>query len=302
MLREIYVDSRRRETGTYGNSYVLHIQTPLKNVSRVELVAATIPNTMYNITGRSNIFTVRSSICSLESGFYSSSSLVTAINTSTGGEPRCVFLSNEGKFMFFSNISSFNLNVNATDFSVITGFPLGITSSQIASPATGVYSPLYTGVNFIKSESVANFKTTGEYVYLDIEELRRPFAVDATTNVYKSQSSTIFAVIPLDVSSGFIKTFKEHTDYKILVDYPKPIDSIDRLTVNWRDYNGELIQFNGVDENSIILRFFEKEHISSLIEYTTTKPFSQSQIHPDKKTVFVILVVSLVIILFIKIR
>jgi hypothetical protein len=283
-----------------GNSYVLYIQTPLKNVSKVELVAATIPNTVYNITGGSNLFTVGSSNCSLAGGFYSSSSLVTAVNVSTGGEPRCVFLSNEGKFMFYSNVTSFNLVVNSQDFSLITGFSLGATASQVASPATGVYSPVYQGVNFVKSTSVANFKTCGEYIYLDIDELRRPFQIDAVSNVYKSQSSTIFAVIPLDVSSGCIKTFKEHTDYKISVEYPKPIDSIDRLTVNWRDYSGNIIQFNGVDENSLILRFFE-EAPSSMVEYV---PPTIPQFHtaPDKKTVFVMLIVSLVFILFIKFR
>ena len=291
MTREIYVDSRRRVTGEYGNSYVLHIQTPLKNVSRVELVAATIPNTMYNITNGSNIFNT----CSISSGFYSVSSLISSVNDSFGiNDTRLTFLSNEGKFMFYSNVA-FSITVNSTDFSRITGF--NSTTSQVAPSSLGL---TYNGKYIIKSQSVANLKPSGEYVYLDIEELRRPFAIDAVTNVYNSQSSTIFAVVPLDVSSGCLKTFKEHTDYKISVEYPKPIDSIDRLTVNWRDYSGELINFNGVEDNSLILRFYEDE--IKIQEEKETSSSSLQLSKPDKKTVFVLLIISLVFILFIKLR
>jgi hypothetical protein len=268
----------------------------------VDLVAATVPNTMYNITNGMNVFeTSLGSNVSISNGFYSVSSLMTAVNNSTGGLPKLTFLAEEGKFMFYSNVSSFSLNVYSSEFSFVTGLVSG--SSMIASSSTGIYSPTYTGTNFIKASSVANFKACGEYIYLDIDELRRPFAIDAVTNVYNSQSLTIFAVLPLDVSSGCIKTFKEQTDYKISVEYPKFIDQIDRLTVNWRDYNGNLINFNGVDENSFILRFYEtppppppeEESISQ-----SQKEFEIFKKKPDKKTVFFLLVISLVFILFIK--
>jgi hypothetical protein len=299
-IREIYVDSRRRNTGEHGNSYVLHIQTPLKNISRVELVAATVPNTVYNITNGSNVFTVSAggSDCSIQNGFYSVSSLVNSVNDmSTLGNTRLTFLSNEGKFMFYSNVA-FDITVNSLEFSRITG--ITSTSSQIAPISLGL---TYTGKYVIKSPSVANLKASGEYVYLDIEELRRPFAIDAVTNVYNSQSSTIFAVIPLDVSSGCLKTFKEQSDYKISVEYPKPLDSIDRLTLHWRNYDGSLINFNGVEDNSLILRFYE-EIIQQLPSIDDKKSSNAEFIYskPDKKMVFILLIISLVFILFIKRR
>lgn len=291
MPREIYVDSRRREQGMYGNSYVLHIQSPLKNVSRVELVSATIPNTVYNITNGSNVFDA----CEISNGFYSVSSLVSSVNDSSGiGQTRLTFLPNEGKFMFYSNVA-FSITTVSSEFTRITGIKSS-SSSQLAPNSLGL---TYSGKYVIKSPSVANLKTPGEYVYLDIEELRRPFAIDATTNVYKSQNSTIFAVIPLDVSSGCLKTFKEQTDYKISIEYPKPIDSIDRLTINWRDYGGNLINFNGAEDNSCILRFYE-EHLQPQQTLPEETPFPIEK--PDKKTVFVLLIVSLVFILFIKLR
>lgn len=300
MTREIYVDSRRRSSeDVSGNSYTLYIQTPLKNVSRVELVAATIPNTVYNITNGSNLFSISSSACSIAPGFYSVSSLASSVNeVITGTGTQITFLSSEGKFMLYSNVS-FNVTVNSSEFTRITG--ITSASSQIGSSSNNIFSPTFTGKYIVKSPSVANLKSVGEYVYLDIEELRRPFAIDAVTNVYNSQSSTIFAVIPLDVSSGCLKTFKEHTDYKISIEYPKPIDSIDRLTIHWRDYNGNIVNFNGAEDNSLILRFFEEE-ISHHLESDVTPVTTVFTKKPDKKTVFVLLVISLVFILLIKRR
>jgi hypothetical protein len=62
-------------------------------------------------------------------------------------------------------------------------------------------------------------------------------------------------MIPMDVSSGFIKRFKKSTDYDLSIRYPYPIQKLDRLTVNWIDRNGNLVNFNGADANSFILRF-----------------------------------------------
>lgn len=295
MPREIYIDSRRRSE-PYGNSYTLFIQNPLKNVTKVELVSATIPNTIYNITNGKNLFSINQTTnCSIANGFYSSSSLVDAIKKSTTENVQFSFLCEEGKFIFYSP-DEFTLNVYSTEFSLITGIS-NSSVSNLATTSNGVYSSSYLGNQFIKSSTVANFKTYGEYIYLDIDELRRPHSIDAVNNVYNSQSSTIFAILPLDVSSGCIKTFKEHTDYKIEVEYPKPIDQIDRLTVRWLDYNGNVVNFNGVDENALILRFYE-EQIRQ--EVTKPEPIPLKLNHPDKKTVFVMLVFAIIFILFIK--
>lgn len=300
-MREIYVDSRRR-TEPYGNSYTLFIQTPLKNVHRAELVSATVPNTVYNITDGANIFGVDSTTnCSVANGFYSACSIVDSVNKSfSGSTVRLAFLAEEGKFIFVNDVP-FTLNVFSSEFSTLTGFSLNTELvSNVATSANGVYLSTYTGLSFVKSPSVANFKTCGEYIYLDIDELRRPHAIDAVTNVYNSQSSTIFAVIPLDVSSGCIKTFKEYTDYKISIDYPKPIDQIDRLTIRWLDYRGNVVNFNGVDENALILRFFEDE--PPAVQYVEEEDSAPPPIRNDKHTVFFLLFLSLVFILFIKRR
>lgn len=297
-MREIYVDSRRRAE-PHGNAYTLFIQNPLKNVTKVELVSATVPNTIYNITNGINIFSLNQTTnCSISNGFYSTSSLSECVNKSDTGssEFRLGFICEEGKFIFYSP-SEFTIDVFSDEFINITGFGSNLLVSNLATTSNGIYSSTYLGKNFVKASNVANFKTCGEYIYLDIDELRRPHSIDAVNNVYNSQSSTIFAIIPLDVSSGCIKTFKELTDYKVSVDYPKPIDQIDRLTVEWKDFNGNIVNFNGVDENAFILRFYEEP--VKIIEVVPDKiPVKLSR--PDKRTVFVLLLVSLIFILFMK--
>ena len=296
-MREIYIDSRRRNE-PYGNAYTLFIQNPpLKNITKVDLVAATIPNTMYNITNGTDIFSISGENISVENGFYSAGHMINAINLNLTGTMKCVFLSEEGKFMFVDN-NPFTLEVFSDEFSLITGFSKELLYSQ----NTGLVSKAYEGKYYIKSQNVANFKTYGEYVYLDIDELRRPYNIDAVSNVYNSQSSTIFAIVPMDVSSGCIKTFKEQTDYKISVEYPKQIDQIDRLTIVWRDFKGNVINFNGVDENSLILRFHEMEKEYFVEEKPKEKPLFQFENKRDVKFVFIIMFISIVFILFIKRR
>jgi hypothetical protein len=56
--RLVFADSHNRDSALYpsGNSYVLHLTTPIKNIERVDLVSARVPvpNTLYNLTNGSN--------------------------------------------------------------------------------------------------------------------------------------------------------------------------------------------------------------------------------------------------------
>ena len=64
-IRNIFCSSESRNVSQdpYGNSYTLHLTTPIKDVSKVELLHASVPNTLYNLTdgtgviGLSNTFT-----------------------------------------------------------------------------------------------------------------------------------------------------------------------------------------------------------------------------------------------------
>lgn len=289
LIRDIYVDSRRR-TEPSGNSYTMYIQNTLKNVEKVELVTATIPNTVYNITDGADVLTINEDTpVTINPGFYSACNIVSTIS----GNQSVIsgkFIEAEGKIVFYST-STFSLVINSQELANISGFTQGITYNAVLDGTTW----------YVKSNTVVNMKSLGDYIFLDILELRRPFESDAVSDVYSSESFINFATIPMDVDSGSIKTFKEMSDYRVSVTYPRILDRIDRLTINWLDTNGNSINFNGVDENSFILRFYMRDD-----ERIEEPDFSEANILPQKiastniMNYFILAMISILFILFIK--
>lgn len=289
LIRDIYVDSRRR-TEPSGNSYTMYIQNTLKNVEKVELVTATIPNTVYNITDGVDVMTINGDTpVTINPGFYSACNITSTIignQSAIGGK----FIEAEGKIVFYST-SAFSIVINSNELASISGFTQGIT-----------YNSVLDGVTYyVKSNTVVNMKSLGDYIFLDILELRRPYESDAVSDVYSSESFINFATIPMDVNSGSIKTFKEMSDYRISVTYPKFIDQIDRLTINWLDTNGNSINFNGVDDNSFILRFYMKDDERiKLPDFSEKSLLPKKLVTSDVRNYFIIALLSILFILFIK--
>lgn len=233
----VYADSRNRPAGTAGNSYTLTLTTPIKNIERVDLVAAKIPNSLYNITHGTNCFSVNSTVYSITPGFYSAIGLASTVAALTGLQ--VTYLQNQGK-LSFSSAAPFTIQPLTAETQAAFGF------SAALGPATNIVST--NVINLI----------TEEFVFLDIMELRNRSVIDAKTLVGETYGSTIatsFAMIPLDVMSGQFKTFKETTDYKMSVGFDTPLDSVTRLTVQWLNKDGQPVNFNGLDVNSFVLRF-----------------------------------------------
>lgn len=258
----LYVDSRQRDTMLYpyGNSYTLFLQTPVRNVTQVDLVSAKIPNTMYNLTATSNVLLVNSSNVVLNPGFYSTCSLVSTFNNS--GQFSNVsldYLESEGRFIFYGNVLS--VTCQTQEIADILGLSVGTTTS--VSNQNKVYQGLYPGSNaYVKSSSITSLEIN-DYIWLDIAEFRTPGTTDARRLVLSSQgvytttgntAARSFAVIPMNVASAGIKMFTEGTDYRVQVTFPSRLDSLDRLTIQWLDRNGTPLNFRGLDTNSIVLR------------------------------------------------
>jgi hypothetical protein len=262
-IKYVYVDSTNRDTALYpsGNSYTLHLTAPLHSVVQVDLVAAKVPNSMYNLTSGSNALTFNGSNVSIAPGYYSSYGLATALVNSAGGTLFGLsFLANEGRFLFTSSVS-FNVQANTTEMQRLLGVSSGSHASFAASSDPIFASdPTYTGKWLYKSTTLADM-ATNEYVFLDIDELRTTSVIDAKKLVGASgttEGSTIrntFGMIPMDVNSGCIKNYKETTDYKQWIQYTTPIPKIYRLTVRWTDSKGQLLNFQGFDNNAFTLRF-----------------------------------------------
>ena len=140
--RLVFADSANRDTNLYpsGNSYVLHLTLPIKNIERVELVSARVPNTMYNLTIGSNVLTVNTSNVSMNPGFYSVYTLaqdITALQTTA----TLTYTPEEGHFIF-SGATQFTIKINSQELATMLGIAYNTT---LTSALAGSTDPGYAG-------------------------------------------------------------------------------------------------------------------------------------------------------------
>jgi hypothetical protein len=211
---------------------------------------------MYNLTNGSNVLQVNSSNVSLNDGFYSVYTLATDLTAVMSGVS-LAYIPEEGHFIF-SGPSQFTIKIQSSQLATMLGLP---ASTTLTSTMAGPTDPSYSGNYILKSTTLVDM-SLNDIVYLDIEELRSPFNVDtgaiqATTGTISgSNANRAFAPIAMDVGSACIKNFGENKDYRIGVDYPEPINSLQRLTVQWIDRDGTLLNFQGWNTNSFVLRLY----------------------------------------------
>ena len=258
--RLVFADSLNRDEGLYptGDSYTLHLTTPIKNIERVDLVSARVPNTMYNITDGTGIFTIGTNTISIRNGFYSAYGMADAVTSNA--LVTLDYLPDQGKFTF-SNPGVFSITIQSEEFAKIVG--LSNATTYTATLATAVDAS-YTGKYIIRSTTLVDL-SLNDYVFLDIDELRTPHNIDArkldgsSGTVSGSNANRAFAPIIMDVGSACIKNFHENKDYRISVEYPEPINVLQRLTVRWFDRDGKLLDFRGWDTNAFVLRIHVRE-------------------------------------------
>jgi len=266
-VKNIYVTSTNRNTSQYpsGNSYTLYLTTPIKDISKVEILYASIPNTMYNLTNGTDVISFTNNavetIFTIPVGFYGATTLATAIYNASWStsQVKCSFLPAEGKFLF-TRSTNFVMQILTKELANLLGFTFPAYEQSIDASTTPYATNIaYTGLFYIKSDYVVDMNVN-DGVFLDIQELRTMYnecAPQGTPNdtTNNNTANRSFGMIPMDVSSGCIKRFKKSGDYDIQVDYTYPIQKLDRLTVSWTDKNGTLLNFNGADDNAFILRF-----------------------------------------------
>ncbi len=305
MISYVFVDSSNR-TPQNGNVYTLNLTSPLKNIYKVDLVLANVPNTLYNVVN--GVITINSIDSSIPDGFYDTNGLIKYLNAILPGVG-VDYLNNEGKFIFYSN-QPFTMTVSST-LQKVLGYP-----SNTSTTTTSVYTNLYKNSSIIVSTKVIDLSTSN-FVFLDIEELRNSRVIDSKSITVNDtyEGSTVarsFAGIPLDVPVSSIKTFKETSDYKYSIQFDSVIPSLDRLTIRWIDKLGNIISFHGNEQNSFLLRFYcsdyappqeekesREEELLRKIERTL-----QDTIPPPKKEsgppriVFVGIILALLVIIY----
>jgi len=263
----LFIDSNNRDSNIYqnGNYYVIHLTRPIKDVERVELVSAVVPNTIYNLTNGTAVITYNSSSyddenVTLDPGFYATNTLAKTLSgLIPDSDLKVEYIISEGLFIFYNDQNPFSIQVNSSEMANL----LGMAQGQTLNSVTGLNTNWQTS-HIIKSSTLVDF-SLNSYFFLDIAELKTPShidtgAMDSTTGTISGQNvNRAFAPIMMDVNSGTIKNFLENKDYKISVEYPEPINSIDRLTISWVDRHGALLNFQGYNSNSFILRFYTKK-------------------------------------------
>ena len=253
--RLLFADSKNRDVKLYpsGNSYVLHLTSPIKDIERVDLVSARVCNSMYNLNNGSNVLAVNSSNVSINPGFYSVYGLAQALTAAS--TIVLDYLPDEGHFLFSSS-TSFTIYIHSQELATMLGLSRGtLLTSALAGPT----DPSYAGKYILRSSTLVDM-SLNEYVFLDIDELRTPSHVDTgslqgnTGTVSGSNANRNFAPVIMDVGSACIKNFHENKDYRVSVQYPEPIASLQRLTVRWVDKSGNPLDFRGWDTNAFVLR------------------------------------------------
>jgi len=206
----LFVDSKNRDQTLYpsGNSYTLHLTTPIRNITKVDLVCAKIPNTAYNLPTTSNVVINGTSNISLLPGFYSTTSFCTEFNNSNQTAVRVNYSPAEGRFIFYgSSLTSVSASGQLANIIGIT------TASSFASSSVPTYATntLYAGMNLIKSSNVVDL-STNDYMWLDIDELRTPVSID-TKKIISTPLSNVVGVTPISSvvtapvpGSNFIQT------------------------------------------------------------------------------------------------
>lgn len=260
----IHVDSKNRDTRLFphGNTYVVSLPHVIKSVTRVDLVTAKVPNSMYNLTNGANVFSTNTVTVSLNPGFYSAQLLSDEINERLNVNEAIQYLQYEGKFLYLTNDSTSSITVTSQEMSKMLGLDASKTYTVNALDVA------VSGFSYgVKSERVVDF-SLNEFVFLDIEEFRTPFFSDASSN---TNAGNMFAVIPMDVPSTLVKTFKENTDY-VMSQQLTSQQTISKLTVHWYDKNLRHLNFQGFENNGFILRV----HTNQVVEDTK---------EPEKRTI-----------------
>lgn len=275
-VRFIYVTSDNRDTNLYpyANTYVMDLIEPIKDITEITLMSARVPNTLYNMpqTPGTNVLTVvttnGTSNITINPGFYNASDIVTTVSALIpAADPWTLeFVSYEGKFLFTSpNLVS--VNVHTTQARQMFGISgLTAATSMSSDPVYKNWSSYPGGTKFVKSANISD-PVLQSYIFLDIDELKSPYIHDTRSSPYATKlMNHCFGVVPLDNAFGTFKSFKE-SDFKLPIKLKHPIPSLSRLTIRWIDRDGNIVNFNGLDDNSFMIKVCSESRNLEKLKY-----------------------------------
>jgi hypothetical protein len=253
----VYADSINRSPTESGSHYTLQLTKKLRNIEKVELLSVSVPHVQYNITQGSNIITINSTNYSIPPGFYRAQDL--AIVLSNTFPLTVTYIGSQGIFIINHNNTPFTISFNTSEIQKRMGFGPGTYSST--DHASTPFGAFIKSGQMVYSENIIDLSTT-KFVFLDIEELRHDALVDSKVNTTLDGNfdgttiSRTFGAIPMDVIQDWACTKVFKRDYEYYIKYDIPLPQLTRLTIRWLDYNGQILDFNGMERNCFLLRVF----------------------------------------------
>ena len=258
----VQVDSRDKETSASANNYVMYLTEPVRQIKNIIIRDIQVPNSTYNVVAGKNTFTIDAVTVTLAPGSYSGLDLASHIFNVTTGQAgldatwNVVYDTGSKKFIF-TQTSVFAITFGSSDLADTMGFD-NTTAYSSASYAEDYYVKDVTlQASFIPSDRVANL-VKEKYFYLSIDELSDPRVQTAKrTNSAGGFSgnnlSRIFGKVPVYSGPGSDIFFDRNGMFTLQRRYVSPLTSLSRLSIKWMDYKGDLIDFNGLTNNSFTL-------------------------------------------------
>jgi hypothetical protein len=219
----LLVDSADRVSGISTNFQI--ILNEGYRIRKVDLVSATIPNNLYNVTNQNNTFQFQDNAgpynITIPIGIYDITTFCSEVQTlmnAIGTQTYSVSYSNLTTLITISAASSFQLLLSTSTAYQLLGF---LQSNFTGSNSyTGTQTP---GLNI------------NDYLYLNIAEFT---SNQINTN---SQSNRSTFIIPNTVSSGNYITYNENSYFKQSLGFTIPIN-ISKLTVTLQKRNNSFPQ------------------------------------------------------------
>ena len=240
----VVIDSRDRDMSIYPNpaSYCIELQDDIEEVTSAELCVAKVNLCAYNISTINNTIVLNNTTYTVTPGDYNATTLLTALNTNAQLDGDGYWVSYDAitdKYTISSN-QPFTLE-STTTMSKVLGYVTLRAYNAVFNSGTNTYS--------LTSPYRLNFKEN-EYIILNIDQLTLNNSVNPI--LHKS-----FGII----HKSYLETNYNQNTHKTIKYLNPPIARAHKLKITFRDYYGNLYDFQNQDHVLEIV-FESHKHLS----------------------------------------
>ena len=234
-IKHLLIQSKDRISGT-ASDFVIQVP-PMNRVREVNLVSASVPNTIYNITAiNSAIYWNAGSgplSATIAPGAYSVTSLTIALTTA----------------MIAADANEYSVSYNSTTMKIRIGCDISISLT-----CSNTTNAIWDVIGFLAADRVPAASHTADdvlqldfpaYLMVGINELASARAV--STSGYRGDF-----IIPMTVNSQYLELYNHKSSYDIDSEYSAGV-TLSRLSIRLQNPDGEEISLNGGEWSCLLL-------------------------------------------------